>query len=365
MPLEPLLKRTLACGSLDVVAAAGRRYRVGDGEPPRMALALRGDAAERALARRPKRLLGAYQDGAVVLVQGSLVDLLTALDGPPLRASLGDIQRLVVSSLAFDPVRLPSLEAVRLRAASALAVDHPALRGLLETLTPKFSAHASDAEEALVEAYEDVLDRLALDADHRFADLAAPSVERALYVVQRSGCRTAVRVRAEMASDARQRVDELALFDIVTVGDAPPEPGRADRALAAAGWGTPSPATLLRAAARALKPGGSALLQATVAPTMPRHHVWLPATPGALLARLDRQALRSGLVRQGTGEDRSNDHEHALRHRQADLLAARQKVEPVIGASGWRALDAVLNLERWRLRSGGWRRLDLVYRKAR
>ncbi|MGH6972956.1 MAG: SAM-dependent methyltransferase, partial [Caulobacteraceae bacterium] len=77
MGLEAFLQRVIQEGALELTLPNGARFTVGDGSPPRVAVALKSALWGARIAARAEMALGeAYMEGAVVFERGDIYDLL-------------------------------------------------------------------------------------------------------------------------------------------------------------------------------------------------------------------------------------------------------------------------------------------------
>ena len=80
--LEKLLGGFIGKGTLRITTAGGRTYTLGDGSGPAVAIRFLTRAAERGMLIDPELRLGeAYMDGALIIEQGSIADLLALVLG--------------------------------------------------------------------------------------------------------------------------------------------------------------------------------------------------------------------------------------------------------------------------------------------
>jgi cyclopropane-fatty-acyl-phospholipid synthase len=110
-PLEILLRRIVARGSLSLITHDRKIFRFGDGEGPAVVARLTDRRMERQLALDPHLVVGeAYMDGRLVMEQGRIYDLLAlvlenAMTRPlPRWAQTLDVARFLTRRLAqFNP----------------------------------------------------------------------------------------------------------------------------------------------------------------------------------------------------------------------------------------------------------------------
>ncbi len=111
-PLETILRRVVASGTLIAIDAKGDEFQFGDGSGPPVKIRFTDRATERAIAYDPQLALGeAYMDGTLIIEQGNVYDLLdllmrdTAAQTPARWVAMLDLLRRVGRRLQqFNPV---------------------------------------------------------------------------------------------------------------------------------------------------------------------------------------------------------------------------------------------------------------------
>ncbi|MGE3915455.1 MAG: class I SAM-dependent methyltransferase [Hyphomicrobiaceae bacterium] len=194
-PLEYLIDRIVAHGTLSVVTCDGSIHRFGDGSAPRVAMRLADHRLERQLALNPNLAAGeAYMDGRLVMLEGRIYDLLALLLG---NATQHPLPRW---SIAADGLRYLTRRISQFNPASRArrnVAHHYDIDGELYDLflDPErqyscayFQKPETDLDEAQRAKIRHIAAKLELDEQHRLLDIGSGWGGLALNLATMTGC---------------------------------------------------------------------------------------------------------------------------------------------------------------------------------
>jgi cyclopropane-fatty-acyl-phospholipid synthase len=194
-PLNLLLDQIVSRGTLSVETAAGKTYRFGDGQQPRVAIKFTDRALERQIALNPNLVVGeAYMDGRLVMLEGRIYDLLelvleNAMERPiPRWATLADGVRYLTRRISqFNPVSRS-----RRNVEHHYDIDGHIYDLFLDAERQYSCAYYPDADTDLEEAQRakirHIAAKLDLDEDHRLLDIGSGWGGLALNLAAMTGC---------------------------------------------------------------------------------------------------------------------------------------------------------------------------------
>ena len=219
MLLAHLLSPAMTAGAFDILAADGRRHRVGVGAPS-LTLRLHDRALHRDLVVNPRLRFGeAYMDGRLSIEGGSIYDFLALLCAGPenvqgvlgnVREALAPVLRLLQQSNPLQRSRRNAAHHYDLsRAFFALFLDRDLQYSCAYFPTPDIGLdEAQEAKKRHIAA------KLLLQPGMRVLDIGCGWGGMALYLARTTGVHvTGITLSAEQLAVARERAEQAGLGD--------------------------------------------------------------------------------------------------------------------------------------------------------
>ena len=222
-PLALILRRIVARGDLTFITHKGVRHTFGDGAGRRVVVRLADRRLERQLALDPQLAVGeAYMDGRLVMVEGTVYDLLSVVLGNMMERPLPrwtqsiDLARFMTRRIAqYNPARR-----ARRNVAHHYDIDGTIYDLFLDSdrqySCAYFSDRATTLEEAQVAKKRHLAAKLTVREGHRVLDIGSGWGGLSLYLARTAGCAVeGITLSVEQLKLAQERAQRQGLGKVV------------------------------------------------------------------------------------------------------------------------------------------------------
>ncbi|HEY3641581.1 MAG TPA: cyclopropane-fatty-acyl-phospholipid synthase family protein [Xanthobacteraceae bacterium] len=211
------LKKFVRAGNLRITTARGTTYTLGDGTGPAVALRFATAAAERAVILDPELKLGeSYMDGALVVEQGSIADVLAVLQGPTAEPPLWARPRQLLRYLRRRRKQLNWRGRARRNVAHHYDLDDQLYALFLDADRQYSCAYFERPDQSLDDAQlakrRHLAAKLLIGSGQRVLDIGCGWGGLALYIAENCGGRvTGITLSQQQLAVARVRAAEKGL----------------------------------------------------------------------------------------------------------------------------------------------------------
>jgi len=211
------LKKFVRAGNLRITTARGATYTLGDGTGPAVALRFATAAAERAVILDPELKLGeSYMDGALIVEQGSIADVLAVLQGPTAEPPLWARPRQLLRYLRRRLKQLNGRGRARRNVAHHYDLDDRLYALFLDADRQYSCAYFERPDQSLDDAQlakrRHLAAKLLIGSGQRVLDIGCGWGGLALYIAENCGGRvTGITLSEQQLALARVRAAEKGL----------------------------------------------------------------------------------------------------------------------------------------------------------
>ena len=215
--LRVALKKFVRAGNLRITTARGTTYTLGDGTGPAVALRFATAAAERAVILDPELKLGeSYMDGALIVEQGSIADVLAVLQGPTAEPPLWARPRQLLRYLRRRLKQLNWRRRARRNVAHHYDLDDRLYALFLDADRQYSCAYFERPDQSLDDAQlakrRHLAAKLLIGSGQRVLDIGCGWGGLALYIAENCGGRvTGITLSEQQLAVARVRAAEKGL----------------------------------------------------------------------------------------------------------------------------------------------------------